>query len=142
MGNMYQKGLEALLNGDIAWDTSAFKCMLVTSTYTYNPDHQERDEVTNEITNTGYTAGGNVITTTAAAVDDANDRVEADATDVTFSSLDAGDQPYAAIIYYNSGAAATDTLVAYCLLTSPPAPNGGDYVVQWNAEGVFYITAN
>jgi hypothetical protein len=142
MGNMYQKGLEQIVNGDIAWDTSSFKCMLVTSTYTYDPDHQDRADVTNEITNTGYTAGGNAVTTSAAAVDDANDQIEADATDVTFSTVSAGDQPHAAIVYLTTGVAANDILISYNVLTTPPAPNGGDYVIQWDAEGVFKIAAN
>jgi hypothetical protein len=140
MANCYSEGIKDLINGDIAWDTSSFKVMLVTSSYTFDPDHSHRDEVTNEITNTGYTAGGNALTTVAAAEDAAGNEIECDATDVTFTSLAAGDQPYAAIIYYDSGAPATDTLVAYCVLTTPPAPDGNNYIVQWDAEGVFKIT--
>jgi hypothetical protein len=141
MANMYSTGLQQLVNGDIAWDTSSFKCMLVTSTYTYDADHDDRADVTNEITNTGYTAGGNAITTVAATVDDANNQIEADANDVTFTSLAAGDQPYAAIVYLTTGVAANDILIAYCTLTTPPAPDGNNYTIQWGAEGVFKIAA-
>lgn len=141
MANCYSEGIKQLLNNDIAWDTSSYKCMLVTSSYTFDPDHSFRSEITNEITNSGYTAGGNAITTIAAAEDAGANEVECDAQDVTFTSLGAGDQPYAAIVYYNSGGGAgSDTLVAYCVLTTPPAPDGNNYVIQWSAEGVFKIT--
>jgi hypothetical protein len=139
MGNMYTTALTGFLNKDMDWENDTFKCCLVTSTYTYDPDHDTYADVTNEITNTGYTAGGNTMTTSAAANDDTNNRSEADATDVTFSSVSAGDQPYAAIVYDTT---VSNNLVSYNVLTTPPAPNGGDYVIQWDAEGVFYITAN
>ena len=136
---MYTTGVVQFLNGDIAWDTSTFKCMLVTSSYTYDPDHDDRADVTNEITNTGYTAGGNSVTTSAATADDANNEAEADATDVTFTSLAAGDQPAAAIVYLTTGVAANDILISYNELTTPPAPDGNNYIIQWAAEGVFKI---
>ena len=141
MANMYTTGLTQLLNGDIAWDTSSFKCMLVTSGYTYNPDHDDRADVTNEITNGGYSVGGNAVTTIAAANDDTGNESQADANNVVFSSLAAGDQPYAAIVYLTTGVAANDILIAYCTLTTPPAPNGGDYTIVWNGEGIFKIGA-
>lgn len=139
MGNMYTTALTAFLNKDMDWENDSFKCALVTVTYSYDPDHDTYAQITNEITNTGYTAGGNAMTTAAAANDDANDWSEADATDVTFSTVSAGDQPYAAVVYDTT---VSNNLVAYCTLTTPPAPNGGDYVIQWNASGVFYIAAN
>ena len=58
MSNMYQTGLKALLDGSLAWGTSAMKVMLVTSAYTHDPDHDDRVDVTGEITNGGYSAGG------------------------------------------------------------------------------------
>mgnify|MGYP000402675218 CR=1 FL=1 len=45
--------------GNIDFDTDTFYGMLVTSTYTPNKDtHTKRSDVTNEVTGTGYTAGG------------------------------------------------------------------------------------
>jgi hypothetical protein len=62
--------------GAIDYDTDTFRVMLVTSTYTENKDtHTKRSDVTNEVTGTGYTAGGAITTVTVAAVDTANDRV-------------------------------------------------------------------
>jgi len=138
MANMYNNGLEAL-GGAMNWLTTNFKVMLVTSTYVYNADHNFRDSITNEITNTGYTAGGNALAGEAIVQDDTNDQAEYDATDTVFTSLAAGDLPDAAIIYQDVGSAATDILLAYCPLTTPPAPDGNNYTIVWSADGVFKI---
>ena len=63
--------------GSIDYDTDTFKVMLTTSAYVENKDtHTRRSDITNEVTGTGYTAGGNTATVTVGAVDTANDRVD------------------------------------------------------------------
>ena len=47
------------LTGNIDTNTDTFKVMLVTSAYTENKaTHTKRSDITNEVTGTGYTAGG------------------------------------------------------------------------------------
>jgi hypothetical protein len=41
MANVYNRG-KADLGTQWDWDSGSFKCMLVTSTYTYNVDHNVR----------------------------------------------------------------------------------------------------
>ena len=139
MANMYNNGLENLGKA-MNWGTTAFKVMLVTSTYTYDADHNFRDDITNEITNTGYTAGGNALDGETVIQDDAGDQAKYDATDEVFVSLAAGDLPDAAIVYQDVGSAGTDVLLAYCKLTAPPAPDGNNYTIVWSADGVFKIS--
>ena len=98
--------------GSIDYDTDTFKVMLTTSAYTENKDtHTKRSDVTNEITGTGYTAGGNTVTVTVAAVDTANDRVDITLGGTTWpaSTLTARKA-----VYYKSrgGAASSDELIA------------------------------
>ena len=98
--------------GSIDYDTDTFKVMLTTSAYTENKDtHTKRSDVTNEITGTGYTAGGNAVTVTVAAVDTANDRVDITLGGTTWpaSTLTARKA-----VYYKSrgGAASSDELIA------------------------------
>jgi hypothetical protein len=55
----YRRSDIALFNKEIDWDTDTIKVALTTSTYTPNLDtHDYFDDITNEITGTGYTAGG------------------------------------------------------------------------------------
>ena len=98
--------------GSIDYDTDTFKVMLTTSAYTENKDtHAKRSDVTNEITGTGYTAGGNTVTVTVGAVDTANDRVDITLGGTTWpaSTLTARKA-----VYYKSrgGAASADELIA------------------------------
>jgi hypothetical protein len=73
---VYNSAVRDTITGAIDLDTDTFWAMLTTSTYTENKDtHTKRSDVTNEVTGTGYSAGGQVITVSVAAVDTANDRV-------------------------------------------------------------------
>lgn len=74
---IYNSFIRDVLTGAIDMDTDTFKVMLTTSAYAENKDtHTKRSDVTNEVTGTGYTAGGAATTVTVAAVDTANDDVE------------------------------------------------------------------
>ena len=73
---IYNSAVRANAVGAIDFDTDTFYSMLVTSTYTPDKDtHDFRNDVTNEVTGTGYTADGMAVTVTVAAVDTTNDRV-------------------------------------------------------------------
>lgn len=79
---VYNSAMREEAVGAIDYDTDTFKVMLVTSAYVENKDtHTRRSDITNEVVGTGYTAGGNTIVATVAAVDTANDRV-----DITFAA--------------------------------------------------------
>lgn len=98
--------------GAIDYDTDTFKVMLTTSAYTENKDtHTKRSDVTNEISGTGYTAGGNTVTVTVGAVDTANDRVDITLGGTTWPSSTLTARK---AVYYKSrgGAASADELIA------------------------------
>jgi hypothetical protein len=109
---MNMKAIHAALKGDLDFDTATFKVMLVTSSYVENKDHDFRDDVTDEVVGTNYTAGGETATVTVSAIDTANDRVEfalGGASWATSTITAAG------AVYYVSrgGAASADELVAF-----------------------------
>lgn len=73
---IYNRALELWARGSIDFDTDTFKVLLTTSAYTEDKDaHDFRNDVTNEVSGTGYTAGGNTVTVTVT-LDTANDRVD------------------------------------------------------------------
>lgn len=64
-----------------------------------------------------------------------------DAADVTFTSV-SGDAADGILLYYDSGVAATSTLICYMntgVTGLPVTPNGGDITITWNASGIFNI---
>lgn len=108
---IYNSAVRAIATGAIDFDTDTFWAILTTSAYTENKDtHDFRDDVTGEVTGTGYTAGGQAITVSVAAVDTANDRVV-----VTFNAVSWPASTITArkmVVYKRrGGAAAADELV-------------------------------
>jgi len=56
---IYNNFLEELLKANIDFENDTFKLALVTSSYTPDRDtHDNFDDITNEVSGTGYTAGG------------------------------------------------------------------------------------
>ncbi|QBX38680.1 hypothetical protein E4M02_11195 [Brevundimonas sp. S30B] len=123
---IFNSFFDDLARGNINPSADTFKVMLVTSAYTENKDtHLKRSDVTNEVTGTGYTAGGPTTTVTITK-DTTNDRlnVEIGAFSLSNTTLTARK----AVIYKaRGGAASADELVAVI-------DNGSDLV---SSNGTF-----
>jgi hypothetical protein len=109
---IYNSAVDDMARGAIDFDTDTFKVMLVTSTYAPNKDTDlKRSAVTNEVTGTGYTAGG-VTTACTVTKSTANDRVTLSFAAVNWASSTITAR--AAVIYKSRGGlASTDELVCY-----------------------------
>ncbi len=67
------------------WDTNAIKLMLTTSAYVPNQDtHEDKADVTSEVSGTGYTAGGEALA--SKTISNTTNVVTLDAADVTWSA--------------------------------------------------------
>ena len=129
---VYNNGVNAALTGGIDFDNDSFKIMLVTSSYTPDKDqHNDRADVTNEITGTQYSSGGGS-TTASVNLDTTNDRVDISFTDVTFGTAQNGATITAAagVLYKDSGNASTDTLVAYLDFGGDVSSTSGIFTVS------------
>ncbi len=129
---LYNSALNDQARGSLDFDTDTFKAMLVTSTYAPNKDtHTKRSDVTNEVTGTGYTAGGTAITCTVA-LDTANDRLT-----LTFGSVSWSTATVTArgmVIYKSRGGAATaDELVGYADFGSDISSTAATFTVNSGA---------
>ena len=90
--------------------THTFKMMLCTSSYVPDRAHNRRDDVTNEVTGTGYTAGGATVTLTTAT-DTVNHRTTLTIGGASWASSTITART--AVIYRaRGGAASADELVA------------------------------
>ncbi|MBT9153346.1 MAG: hypothetical protein DDT39_00003 [Firmicutes bacterium] len=108
---IYNSAVRDNVVGNIDYDTDTFWVMLTTSAYLENKDtHTRRSDVTNEVVGTGYTAGGQVVAVTVAAVDTVNDRVVITFGAVTWPSSTITARK--AVVYKRRGGVATaDELV-------------------------------
>jgi hypothetical protein len=109
---IYNSAIDDLANGNIDFGADTFNLLLVTSSYTANKDtHVKRDDVTNEVTGTGYTAGG-AATACTVTKDTATDKVTLSFASVSFS--EATITAAGAVIYKTrGGASSADELVAF-----------------------------
>ena len=118
---------------DLAADT--IKVALVTSDYSPNQDsHDNFDDVTNEVTGTGYTAGGAALANKAITQDNTDDEGVFDADDVTWSSSTITAR--GAVIYKDTGTASTSKLICYIDFTENKVSTNGNFTIQWAAEGI------
>lgn len=117
-----------------------FKVMLCTSSYTPNQDtHQYKSDVTNEVSGTGYTAGGATLTSFAASYDTSTNvlKIDADDTSWTTSTITAR---YAVIYDSTPGSDATRPLLAYVDFGADVSTTAGTLSITWNASGIATVT--
>ena len=116
--------------GSIDMNTDTFYVMLTTNSYTPNKKtHTKRSDVTNEVSGTGYTAGGQAVTPTVT-----NDTVN-DRTDITFADVSWTGSTitarYAVIYKRRGGASSADELVAACDFGSDISTTAGTFTLDF-----------
>jgi hypothetical protein len=103
--------------------------MLTTSAYSENKDtHDFRDDVTNEVSGAGYTAGGNTATVTVT-LDTVNDRLDITLGGTTWPSSTITARK---AVYYKArgGAATADELVAVNDFGSDVVTSSGTFTLN------------
>jgi len=139
---VYGNALKAAFNKEIDFDSDTVKVMLLTSAYSPNQDTHDYldDVVANEVTGTGYTAGGQALASKTVTYDAATNTVKFDASDVTWSASSITARY--AVVYDDSPATnATKPLIAYFDFTTDRASSNGDFIVRWGTDGIFSATA-
>jgi hypothetical protein len=135
---LYNGGKKRLLDGSIDLLVDTIKVALLGSGYAADKDaHEFLDDVTHEVSGTGYTAGGKVINNRSVAQDNANNRALLRGDDVvwplaTFTTR-------AAVIYKATGNAATSPLIAFVDFGEDNIMIGEDFSLHWNSEGILYL---
>lgn len=122
-------------NGNIDLDTDTLKVMLVTSAYTPVKTHNRRDDVTNEVVGTGYTAGGATLANKTLTQDDTNDMAVLDADDVVWANSTITAR--GAVLYKSrGGAASADELIKYFDFGADKVSVGAPFSLLVNAGGL------
>lgn len=135
---MFGLFLKSLANKEIDLDNDTLKVMLCTSSYSPNQDtHQYKSSVTNEVTGTGYTAGGKTLTGVTVTYDTGTNTLTLDADDVTWSSSTITAR-YA--VFYDD-TATDDPLIAYWDLGQDEVSSSGNFTLTISGSGIATITA-
>lgn len=126
--------------GAVDLDTDTFKIMLVTSSYTPNAKtHLKRSAVTNEVSGTGYTAGGATLSGVSVVNDTTNDRTTFSSTSPSWTT--ATITARAAVIYKSrGGASSADELVCYLDFGSDQTSTAGTFTITCPAAGWVYLS--
>lgn len=141
----YNSGLRDIADRTIDLAADTIKAMLVTSTYTPDPDHAFASSVTNELSGTGYAsgyagAGRKTTASKAFSTDTANNRVEWTFVGITWTAINAGNPKYMILLKEITNDAASRLLFWMDLGTV--VTNGGDLIItpdgtagaaQWTA---------
>jgi len=125
---IYDSYFDDLNKGNIVPNTDSFKGMLVTASYTPNKGtHAKRNDITNEVTGTGYTAGGTAVTL-SVSLDTTNHRADVTATGPSWASSTITAR---ALVVYKSrgGASSADNLVCYIDFGSDVSSTGATFQV-------------
>lgn len=135
-GNMILKAL----NKEIDWDSDTIKIMLCTSSYTPDQDtHDYKDDVTNEVTGDGYTAGGATLASKTITYTAGTNIAKLDAADVTWASSTITAR-YAVIYDAATGVDSTSPVIAYIDFGANVSTTNGDFVIQFNTDGIITFT--
>lgn len=131
MGAMFNQGAYQLLNGSINWASDTIKARLSLTSETPDVDADVMTGI--GLPATDQTLGSK----TGPTLDDANNRVNYDCGDITFTSVAAGAEVNKIIVFKfvtNDAASIPIAIVSITAVT----PNGGNIGVTIATAGLFY----
>lgn len=144
--NWYGKALQGQYGTTAAnrvdWVGDTIKVALCTSAYSPNQDtHQYFSDVTNQITGTGYTAGGATLGTKSVNYDSTSNTTALRAGQSSWSS--ATFTARFAVIYKDTGTASTSPLLGWVDFSGDETVSSGTFTIIWDpTDGVLKITAS
>lgn len=138
----YGSLISKAFNKEVDWDTDTVKVALVSSAYTPNQDtHDYWDDVSaNEVTGTGYTAGGATLASKTVGYTGGTNVTKFDAADTSWTTSTITARY--AVIYVSTGSAATSALIGYVDFGTDQSSSAGTFAITWDAAGIFTTTAD
>lgn len=140
---LYGLAYQSAFSKEINWtEAGKIKVMHCTSSYTPNQDtHRYKSDVTNEITGTGYTAGGATVTGASFTYTAGTNTLMMDAADTSWGPGATFSGVRYSPIYYDTGTASTSPLLGYIDWTTDQSVSSSTFTIVWAATGVFTHTA-
>jgi hypothetical protein len=135
---IFNKFKENLGDGTFDMDANTFKCMLLTNSYTIDAtDEVKADLGAVEVSGTGYTAGGETLTSVTWS--ESGGTVTLDAADAQWTSATFTAR-YAVIYASGTLNSLTDPLVCLFDFGSDKSVSNGTFTVQFNASGIMTLS--
>lgn len=135
--------MKSAFNKEIDFDTDTVKVMLCSATYSPNQDtHQYKNSVTNEVSGTGYTAGGATLSGKTVTYNAATNTFMMDATtDPSWATATVSGIRYA-VFYIDTGSAATSPLLSYMDFETDQSVTAQLLTLVLPASGILQLTVN
>jgi hypothetical protein len=135
----YGNAFKGAFNKEVDWDTDTIKVALTTSSYIPDQDaHDYFNDVTNEVTGTGYTAGGATLGSKTSTYTSGTNVLSLDAADTVWSSSTITARY--AVIYVSTGTASTSLLLGYVDFDGNITSTAGNFTITWDAGGILTVT--
>lgn len=138
---LYGSVVAKAFNKEIDFDSDTIKVALLTSAYTPNQDtHDYLDDViANEVTGTGYTAGGLTLGNKTVTYNASTNETVLDADDAVWSASTITAR-YAVVYDATPGTNATRPLIGYVDFTSDQSSTNGNFTITWDTTGAIKFT--
>lgn len=139
-GRFYGGFMQSLVNKEIDLDSDAIKVMLCTSAYTPDQDtHRYKSSITNEVSGTGYTAGGATLASVTLNYNASTNTLTLDAADVSWSGATLTAR-YAVVYDGTPGSDATRPLIAYFTFDQDISSTAAPFQLIWDTSGIASMT--
>ncbi|WP_280371197.1 hypothetical protein [Nocardia wallacei] len=141
IAKLYGKVFISAFNKEIDFNSDTIKVMATTSLYVPDQDlHQYKSDVTNEVSGTGYTAGGLTLTGCTVSYDGPTNTFKMDSDDYSWgpgASFTARN-----LIYYDAtpGSDAARPLLAYVNFATDMAVTSSTFNATINSGGIATVT--
>lgn len=118
---------------------TAVKVLMCTDSETpdFTADNFRDDVTANEVSGTGYTAGGNTLTSTEITL--ASGVLTYDAADVSWASSTISNAMAGVGYFARGGADTADELMFLSDFVTAASTTNGTFTIQWNASGIWTL---
>lgn len=135
---VYNNFKAELMNGsyNLGSGGNTLKLALLNNSHSFVAENDVFSDVSaNQISGTGYTAGGATLANQAVSIDDTDDEGVFDADDVSWTT--ASFTAYHGVLYNTS---VTNDLILSIDFGGAQTVTAGTFTIQWNAEGILNLT--
>lgn len=136
----YGKAFLSAFNKEIDLNSDTIKVALATSTYTPDQDaHDYFNDITNEVSGTGYTAGGATLGSAAVSYTGGTNTFAFDGADVSWTTSTITAR-YAIVYDSTPGTSATNPLICYVDFGADVSTTAGTFSIVWDSAGLCTVT--